>query len=73
MSHDGIQVQISFCPVPTQEVQAEIHSSGVTNSDPSLNSGNLNVSITKEPGEMPKFGPCPEFNSSNFDFKKELE
>ena len=73
MSHDGNQVQVSFCPVPTLEVQAEILSSGVTNSDSSSNSSNSNVSTTKEPGEWPKFGPHPEFDSSNFDFKKELE
>ena len=38
MSHDGNQVQVSFCPVPALEVQAEILSFGVTNSDPSTNS-----------------------------------
>ena len=73
MSHDGDQVQVSFCPVPTPEVQADILSSGVINNDPSSNSSNSNVSTTKESGEWPKFGPRPEFNSSNFDFKKELE
>ena len=73
MSYDGDQVQVSFCPVPMLEVQAEILSSGVTNNDPSSNSGNPNVSTTNEPGEWPKFGPDPEFDSSNFDFKKELE
>ena len=29
MSYDGNQVQVSFCPVPTPGVQAEIFSSGV--------------------------------------------
>ena len=71
-SHDGNQVQVSFCPVPMLEVQAEIFSSGV-NADPSPNSGNPNVSVEKESGEKPKFGPHPEFSSLNFDFKKELE
>ena len=73
MSHDGNQVQVSFCPVPMPEVQAEIFSSGVASADSSPNSGNPNVSATKEQGEKPKFGPCPEFSSPSFDFKKELE
>ena len=73
MFHDGDQVQVSFCPVPTLEVQAEIFSSGVTNSDQSPNSSNLNMFTTKELGEKPKIGPHPEFNLANFDFKKELE
>ena len=51
----------------------EILSSGVSNSDPSSNSGNSDVSTTKELGEKPKFGPHPEFDLSNFDFKKELK
>ena len=57
MSHDGNQVQVSFCPVPMLEVQAEIFSSGVASSDPSPNSGDPNVSANKRTGEKPKFGP----------------
>ena len=72
MSHDGNQVHVSFCSVPMPEVQAQIFSSGV-NADPSLNCGNPNVSAGKEPEEKPKFGPHPESNSLDFDFKKELE
>ena len=72
MSHDGNQVQVSFCPVPMPEVQAEIFSFGV-NADLSPNSGNQNLSAAKDPGGKPKFGPHPEFNSLNFDFKKEME
>ena len=45
-----------------QEVQAEIFSSGVASADSSPNSGNPNMSATKEQGEKPKFGPCPEFD-----------
>ena len=41
MSHDGNQVQVSFCPVPMLEVQAEIFSSGVASADSSPNSGDL--------------------------------
>ena len=73
MSHDGNQVQVSFCSVPTPEVQVEIFSTGVASADSSPNSGNPNMSTTKERGEKPKFGPCPEFSSPSFDFKKELE
>ena len=73
MSHDGNQVQVSFCPVPMLEVQAEIFSSCVTSTESSLNSGNPNVSAMKEQGEKLKFGPHPEFSSSHFDFQKELE
>ena len=73
MSHDGNQVQVSFCPVPMLEVQAEIFSSGVASADSSPNSSNPNVSAMKEQGEKPKFGPRPEFSSLSFDFKKELE
>ena len=32
MSHDGNQVQVSFCPVPMPEVQEEMFSFGVTDS-----------------------------------------
>ena len=52
MSRDGNQVQVSFCPVPALEVQAEIFSSGV-NANLSLNSGNQNLSAAKEPEEKP--------------------
>ena len=55
------------------EVQVEIFSSGVTSTESSLNSSNPNISNMKEQGEKPKFGPHPEFSSSNFDFQKELE
>ena len=44
MSHDGNQVQVSFCPVPMPEVQAEIFTSGVASTDSSLNSSNPNMS-----------------------------
>ena len=73
MSHDGNQVQVSFCPVPMLEVQVEIFPFGVASADSSLDSGNLNVSAMKEQGEKPKFGPHPEFSSLSFNFKKELE
>ena len=46
---------------------------GVTETKSSLNSGEPNLSSKKEQEERPKFGPCPKFDSVNFDFKKELE
>ena len=44
MSRDGNQVQVSFCPVPTPEVQEEIFSFGVNETESSQNSGKPNVS-----------------------------
>ena len=37
MSHDGDQVQVSFCPVPTPEVQEEVLSFGVSDTELSSN------------------------------------
>ena len=51
MSHEGNEIKISFCPVPTPEVQEEIFSSSVTNSSDSSKSD------TKEQGKRSKFGP----------------
>ena len=59
MSHDGNQVQVSFCPVPMPEVQAEIFSSGVASADSSPNSGDPNVSVTKEQGGSLNLGLIP--------------
>ena len=33
MSHDGGEVQISFCPVPTPDVQADVFSVSVTETE----------------------------------------
>ena len=73
MSHDGDQVQVSFCPVPMLEVQEEVLSFGVTEAKSSSNAGTMNTSTREEQGERPKLGPCPKFDSSNSDFKEELE
>ena len=51
MSREGDEIKVSFCTVPTPEVQEEIFSSSVTNSSDS------NKSNTKEQGEKSKFGP----------------
>ena len=72
MSCDGSDVQVSFCPVPTPDVQADVLSVGVTKTE--LQSKADETVITKggEQGERPKFGPRPKFDSKDFDFKQEL-
>ena len=52
MSCDGDQIKVSFCPVPSAEVQEEILSASVSNS---TNAGSK--STTKESGKRLKFGP----------------
>ena len=55
--------KISFCPVPTPEVQEEILLASMTNTSDS------NKSDTEEQGKR-SFGPQPKFNSPNFDFSE---
>ena len=50
ISHDGNNINISFCPVPSTEVQAEIVAVSVTNAEPGT------PEKTKEGGERLKFG-----------------
>ena len=57
MSHEGNQVQVSLCPVPTPEVQADVISVGVTKSELPSNSGETVMTNREEQGERPKFGP----------------
>ena len=70
MSHDGSEVQVSFCPVPTPDVQADVLSVGVTKTE--MKAGETVMANGGEQGERPKFGPRPKFNSKDFDFKQEL-
>ena len=72
MSHDGSEVQVSFCPVPTPDVQADVLSVGVTETELQPKAGELVMTNGGEQGERPKFGPRPKFNSKDFDFKQEL-
>ena len=65
MSHDGSNIRVSFCPVPSSEVQAEILSQGVSNTEPGMTNQH-------EEGKRPKFGPRPNFNDPDFDFQQEL-
>ena len=51
--------------MPSSEVQTEILSQGVSNTEP----GTTNQ---PEEGKRPKFGLDPNFNDPDFDFKKEL-
>ena len=69
MSHEGNQIKVSFCPVPSLEVQEEIFLASVSNTTDTSDS---NKSTTKESGERSKFGPQPWFDSPYFDFQKEL-
>ena len=67
LSHDGKDVNISFCPVPTPEVQEEIFLASTSVAQ----TGDSNqTNQTKDQGEKPKFGSWPKFNSPHFDFKK---
>ena len=67
MSHDGNDMKVSFCPMPSLEVQAEILSQGVSGTVTDTGTQNRH-----EGGERPKFGPRPNFNDPEFDFNKEL-
>ena len=54
LSHDGKDVNVSFCPEPTPEVQEEIFLASVTQTGDSTNL--TQSSPTKEQGKKPKFG-----------------
>ena len=54
MSHEGNQIKVGFCPVPSLEGQEEILSASVSNATDTSDS---NKSTTKESGERSKFGP----------------
>ena len=67
ISHDGNDIKISFHPVPSTEVQAEIMAASVTKVEPDT------LEKTKEEGgERLKFRSQPDFSNPNFDFKKKL-
>ena len=70
MSHDGSEVQVSFRPVPTPDVQADVLSVSVTRTE--KEAGEMEMTNGGEQEERPKFGPRPKFNSKDYDFKKEL-
>ena len=58
MSHDGNNIKVSFCPVPTPEVQAEILATSVSDST-KTKTDNTTPDKTKreEQGKRFKFGP----------------
>ena len=70
MSCDGGEVQVSFCPVPTPDVQVDVLSVSVTKTE--NKAGEMVMTNRGEQGERPKFGPRPKFNSKDFNFKQEL-
>ena len=70
MSHDGSEVQVSFQPVPTPDVQADIFSVSITKTEKEAREMEMTNGGVQE--ERPKFGPRPKFNSKDYDFKKEL-
>ena len=70
MSHDGNQVQVSFCPVPKPEVQEEVLSLGVSDAELSSNASTTETTKREGQGEKPKFGPRPKFDSKDFDFQQ---
>ena len=61
MSHDGNKSNISFCPVPSTEVQAEIAAVTVTTAEPGKK-----LETTHEGGERLKFRSRPDFNNWKF-------
>ena len=70
LSHNGDEVKVTFHPIPTQEVQEEILSQSVSQES---SEGSKDQSGTKEGGKKSEFGPQPNFNDPNFDFRKELK
>ena len=50
MSCDGNKINITFCPVPSTEVQAEIAAVSVTKAEPGKK-----LEMTHDGGERPKF------------------
>ena len=72
MSCDSGDVQVSFCPVPTPDVQADVLSVSVTETELQSKAGKMVMTNGGEQGERPKFGPRPKFDSKDFDFKEEL-
>ena len=66
MSHDGNNIKVSFCPAPSPEVQAEIMSASVPNTDENTKQEK------QEQGKRSKFGAWPKFDKPIFDFTEEL-
>ena len=67
LSHEDKNIKASFCRVPPPEVQEEVFSNAVVSKDSET------VDENGTSGEKPKkFGSCPDFNSLNYDFDKEL-
>ena len=72
LSCKGNEVKVTFHPIPTPEVQEEILSSAVNNSEASTNKSDQ-ISRSVDEGERPRFRSQPKFNDPNFDFQAELK
>ena len=71
LSREDKNIKASFCRVPPPEVQEEVFANAVVSSQDSKGSDMADDKGTS--GEKPKkFGPCPDFNSPDYDFDKEL-
>ena len=72
MSCDGNNIKVSFCPVPTSEIQAEIMATSASDNNKANNTKPGQDKNKEEQGKRPKFGPQPKFDNPKFDFKTEL-
>ena len=72
MSHDGNHIKVSFCPIPSLDVQEEILSAIISNNT-NTGTSDTTKSTTKEACERSKFGPRSQLDNPNFDFKKEMD
>ena len=68
LSCDGKDVNVSFCPGPTPEVQEGFFSASMTQTGDSTQQSPI-----KQQDKKPKFGSWPKFNNTHFDFQKELD
>ena len=76
LTRDGEEIKISHHQVPTAEVQEEILSSTIQQQNLNLEDQTQTQSEGNESKtlqEKPKFGPPPDFDSSSYNFKEELD
>ena len=76
MTQDSEEIKISHHQIPTAEVQEEILSSTIQQQNLNLEDQTPTQSEeneSKNHNEKPKFGPPPDFDSSSYNFKEELD
>ena len=66
---DSDTIKFGFQPVPTAELQADI----MATAQESVQEEKDNDGDKEDEDVLPKFGPCPDTSSPDFDFKAELE